>query len=388
MKSKRVLVYRREIGRPNETFIRSQADMLPSYDCHYIANAAVKGVHPDHNYTLIDNEYRADSRATHMQERKREIAFFSRHNRLWKSIAGQLHPIDPRIIHAHGGEEGVLIYNVAEQLKIPLLVTCHGHDVTFPNRLLDTYYNIYREKMYKSSSAFIAVSQFVKEKMIEKGYPEHKIMVHYTGVDTDYFTPDRLGTSIRKPIVLFVGRLDAIKGLSYLIQAQSIVQQYLPGVHLVVIGDGQLRAKLERFASRRLRHYTFLGNQPPAIVKQWLNEASVFAAPSIRMATGFEEALGTVFVEACSMGTPTACFGTGGVPEVIVHNKTGLLAGNKNVEELAANIMRLLRDRLLWAEISRNAMCHARDNFNIVKQNKRLENIYDALVEQYGRKKV
>ena len=78
-------------------------------------------------------------------------------------------------------------------------------------------------------------------KLLEQNFPPEKVVVHYTGVDTNLFSPaqDR-----REPMVLFVGRLSERKGPHHLIRAMASVQQEYPETELVLIGDGPLRKNL------------------------------------------------------------------------------------------------------------------------------------------------
>jgi glycosyltransferase involved in cell wall biosynthesis len=76
------------------------------------------------------------------------------------------------------------------------------------------------------------------------------------------------------------------------------------------------------------------------------------------------------------MGIPVASFSTGGIPEAVEHNKTGLLAGTGNIKELATNIHTLLNNELMWKEFSENAIKRTLTDFDISKQTNQLENIF------------
>src|SRR3569833_691489 len=110
-----------------------------------------------------------------------------------------------------------------------------------------------------SATRFLCVSDFLKRVLIAKGFPEQKIDVHYTGIDTHRFTPDP--QAVREPIVLFVARLVEKKGCESLIETMAKVQSAVPESSLIVIGDGPLRAKLESKAAALLHRTQFLGDQ-------------------------------------------------------------------------------------------------------------------------------
>jgi len=227
---------------------------------------------------------------------------------------------------------------------------------------------------------FLAVSQFIKGKMLEQGFSRHKIIVHYTGVDTDFFCFD--GAVKREPIVLFTGRLVEKKGCEYLIHAMARVQASMPNAELVVIGDGCLRPGLETLAREKLTRFRFMGMQTPETVRQWMNRAKVFSVPSVVADSGDAEGFGMVFAEAQAMGCPVVSFSSGGIPEAVAHEETGLLAKERDTEALSNYILRLLGNEAVWRQMSeagRNRVCTL---FDLKRQTKQLECIYDRVTSQ------
>ena len=221
-------------------------------------------------------------------QRPAELAFklFGWSPRLYRRIR----QLQPDVIHAHFGTDGALMLPLARSLGVPLIVTFHGFDATttdeFARRSFYLHRNYLRRRddLKRDVRLFIAVSEFVKNKMIESGYSAEKIKVHYIGIDVSRFTPDY--TAKREPIVLFVGRLHETKGCKYLIQAMVQVQKIFPHVRLVIIGDGPLRSHLEELNRKSLRDTQFLGAQPSETVRAWLNKAKVLGGPSITANSG------------------------------------------------------------------------------------------------------
>ena len=133
-------------------------------------------------------------------------------------------------------------------------------------------------KLKERCSLFVAVSQFIRKKLLAQGFPDDKICVHYIGIDTRSFSPSPAVK--RRPTVLFVGRLVEKKGCEYLIRAMQSVQEAAPQAELVVIGDGPLRPSLEKLATSTLRRVKFLGLQTQEQIRDWMNQASVLSAGS------------------------------------------------------------------------------------------------------------
>ena len=187
---------------------------------------------------------------------------------------------------------------LARRLGIPLIVTLHGSDVTAKINFRQRYQNL-----WKKTSLFICVSEFIQPKAIDAGFPKEKLRVLYIGVDHDVFHPR--SEPKNRDLALFVGRLVEKKGCSMLLHAIAKVKENYPRIQTVVIGDGPLRPSLERLAAKLGISCRFLGPQPGAAVRKWLSAARVFCAPSVTASNGDSEGLPTVVVEAQSNGSPS-----------------------------------------------------------------------------------
>lgn len=112
----------------------------------------------------------------------------------------------------------------------------------------------------------------------------------------------------------------------------------------------------------------------------YISKAYIFSMPSITMPSGAAESFGLVFVEAQALGVPVVNFFSGGIPEVVAHGQTGLLAKEGDVVGLAQNIKLLLSDTTLHDEMSHKAEERAAALFDLDKQNAELENVYKAVI--------
>ena len=361
---------------PSETFIRAQGEGLRQFTPYYVGSRLVKGLSLPSERTLVVNRGGALGTA-----QEGLFKLLGSAPRLYKQVQ-QLNPV---LIHAHFGLNGSLALPLARTLKIPMLVTFHGSDATKKDEYVrrSISHQVYfrrREALKREAKLFIAVSEFIKAKLVEQGFPQDKIIVHHIGVDTEVFQPDP--TVQREPVVLFVGRLAEKKGCEYLIRAMAQVQTQMPDVELVIIGDGPLRVELEDLAASSLKRYQFLGLQPPQVVKSWMNRSLMLAAPSITASTGDSEGLPTVVVEAQAMGLPVVGSVHAGIPQAVLHGETGFLAAERDSKGLAEHILRLLKDPILWQSFSCNGQQRVRNLFDLRKQNQALENIYEAVLRQ------
>jgi colanic acid/amylovoran biosynthesis glycosyltransferase len=366
-----LIVYREELLGPSETFIRAQAESLQRFSAFYFGLRRIPGLPlPDLRFHILSG--------TGWVGRLRRARFklLGPSADLERTLAST----EPALIHAHFGPDACNAMALARALDIPLIVTFHGYDATVSNQYLPALYVRRQNDLKRFAAKVLCVSNFIRDRVIEKGFPPKKTIVHYTGVDTDLFRPDR--TVSRLPFVLFVGRLVAKKGCEYLIRAMSRVQEALPDVQLVVIGEGPLRPELERQAATALKSYQFLGAQNPTVVRNWMNRAMVFCAPSLTAPTGDAEGFGMVFAEAQAMGLPIVSFASGGIPEAVADGQTGFLVRERDWKALADRLLILLSDEELWLRFSDAGQIRIRTRFDVWKQASVLESIYDSVLAE------
>ena len=380
-----VAIFAEPFLAPSMTFVGAQASALTEFTALYVSPQRASPSLPfpsDRAILLCDNP-----QAPQVWNRLKQIPFkvFGYAPLFFRRVA-QHRPV---LVHAHCAPAGLTALPLARWLKVPLVVTIHGYDATATDD--DLIHSNYRARVYvrkryvlhQETALYNAVSEFLRKQMIARGFPEERIVVHYIGVDTQFFEPDQ--HTAREPVVLFTGRLTEKKGCAHLIRAMHEVQAFAPETKLVVIGDGELREELEDLASQNLRNYSFLGMQSPTVVREWMNRSSVFSLPSVRAQSGDREGLGMVFLEAQAMGLPVAGFRSGGVPEAVKDGETGLLAEEGDWRTLAANILTLLEDRNRWRTMSEAGRRWVRASFDLATQTAELEGVYARVLEEVGR---
>lgn len=372
-----VLIYRNNLLPPSETFIQNQAEALQRFTPFYVGSRCVQGLQLPNERTFAVNQGGVIGLA-------REVSY-----KLWglapATFVRHLRKLNPVLIHAHFGPDGVMALPLARDLGIPLAVTFHGYDATMQDEYAKASFwshRVYlrrRQTLKQKARLFVAVSDYIKKNLLEQDFPPDKVVVHHIGVDTETFHPDP--SVPREPIVLFVGRLLEKKGCEYLIRAMAKVQAAMQDVELVIIGDGPMKLDLEKLATASLRHYRFLGLQPRQVVQSWMNRALVLGAPSVTAATGESEGMPIVILEAQAMGLPVVSSIHSGIPDVVVHKETGFLASERDWNTLADYILRLLKDKTLWQQFSQKGQERVRTLFNLRSQTKALENLYDAVLQ-------
>jgi colanic acid/amylovoran biosynthesis glycosyltransferase len=371
----RVLIFRNELLPVSETFIRAQAAVLQGFEPHFVGvHAALRSLPLGPAPLLLDGS------SSLMGKLRRRLFWNASYGPRFYRDLQRLHPI---LIHAHFAMDGAAALPIARRLHIPLIVTLHGYDVTSSDKSLSRSpqgraYLRRRKDLWNKAAAFPCVSKFIRDRALEQGFPRNKLVVHHIGVDLSLFHDSQ---TARDPnLLVFVGRLVEKKGMRHLLDALELVRQQHPAAHLVCIGAGPLEAELRQRVAASGLSCVFLGSQPQEVVKRTLAEARVFCVPSVTAATGDSEGLGMVFAEAQAMGTPVVSFRHGGIPEVVRHGHTGLLAPEGDSTVLAQHLLHLLQDDACWQEFSQNGRQWVREAFDLARQTRGLEEIYRGIL--------
>jgi glycosyltransferase involved in cell wall biosynthesis len=223
---------------------------------------------------------------------------------------------------------------------------------------------------------FVCVSDHIRRQALERGVPESKLRTIPIGVDLNFFAPDPLRSRDLDPIVLFVGRLVEKKGCTHLIRAMSLIEARHPTAKLLIVGDGPLLDPLRAQARETLHSCTFLGSQPPSVVRDLMYRAALLVVPSIVATNGDTEGLPINLCEAQAIGLPVAGFHGPGVSEAVIDGETALLAPAGDERALAEAISCLLSDKCLTKRLTTAGCRRAEAHFNLETQTARLEDLY------------
>ena len=161
-----------------------------------------------------------------------------------------------------------------------------------------------------------------------------------------------------------------------LLRAVQQLVEWGYGVRAVFLGDGPLRPTLEHEAQQLRLPCEFLGMQSPEVVRSYVGRARVFCVPSRKASDGDSEGLGMVFAEAQAMETPAVSYRHGGVPEVVEHGKTGILAEEGDTRGLAQALRLYLENEALWRQHGVAGSQRVRRAFSLAQQTRKLEQFY------------
>ena len=273
------------------------------------------------------------------------------------SIIGSFSP-DVIFTHGFNGPVVVEVLRRAYRLDIPMLCSYHSeYQAPSANRrLIAPLFNGAMHWLYRKRAAgVLGVSAFTKRTLLGYGIPEGKIAYVLHGI-SERAVARRSLSSLRPALSVGPGcvvlgvasRLDAIKGLSYLIEALAMIREKCH-VHLVVVGEGPEKERLCEL-TRRLGlsgNVSFVGYQTN--VSEWLEAMDVFCLPSL------SETLSLGLLEALRAGKAIVATHVGGIIEAVKDEQEALLVPPEQAPALATAILRLADDATLRGELGANA---------------------------------
>lgn len=301
---------------------------------------------------------------------------------------GQLSPASvfavgstPAVLTVHGPEEYTL--NLL-QWYLPRAVF-EGGDIQLKNltaigRFHYAYYRFLQRPLYKLAfrrhlKRLIAPSKYMADLLEEENY-KVTISQVYNGIDLPAARPVKQSNRL-----LYVGRLEHVKGVDILIRAMTKVAAAIPSVHLTVVGDGNVRQELEKYTDDHNlnKNITFKGWVENAQVLRYYYDTSAFVIPSI-----WPENLPTVCIEALAAGRPVIGSRTGGIPELVNDGKTGRIVEPEDPNELASAIESVLgrKDLAKWSTQAAKSM----QRFDIKTFIKNTEQVYKEVISEHSRR--
>ncbi|MBD3156893.1 glycosyltransferase [Candidatus Peregrinibacteria bacterium] len=294
--------------------------------------------------------------------------------------------IDLMHIHVWNPASCRYAFLAAKKYNMPTVITEHD-----PFELKGLKSSI-KQKLIRHVDSIITVSE-ANKKMMEHLFPAmlDKLTTIHNGIDVTWFESQLLSFSDKKrneyrekifnakendTVILSVAELHERKGLQYLIKALPEVIEEHPRTILAIAGSGPLRNDLEKMAMREgvMDHVRFLGFQKD--IPHIMAASDLFVLPSKK------EAFGLVLLEAGIARVPVVASNVGGIPEIIDHEKTGLLIPPENPRKLAESILTIVNDTLKRDQYSENAYKKIKDTFDAKIMAKKTANLYDEVLNK------
>ena len=226
-------------------------------------------------------------------------------------------------------------------------------------------------------SKVIAHSQYMKETAISYGVPENRIEIIPIGINLEEFDNAKEILLEGDPTLLFVGRLERIKGCHVLLQTLPEVIKEYPKLRLYIIGKGPMESYLKNLASKLevSKNVCFEGNVTRETLLSYYKSVDLCTFPST-----YNEGFGITVLEAMAARRAVIASSTGGMKERIVSGVDGYLVNRNDVHDLTEKILQLLNDNNLREMLARNAYETTKKyDWHIISEN--YKNVLVSVVE-------
>jgi colanic acid/amylovoran biosynthesis glycosyltransferase len=249
-------------------------------------------------------------------------------------------------IVCHFGPGGVLANRLRSLgvLEGPIATVFHGVDVS-QHALLEELREDYAE-LFEQGELFLPISELWKRRLIELGCPEKKIEVQRMGVDLRRFADAEIPTGLGDPVrITTVARFTEKKGLEYAVAAVARVAAS-HRVRYRIAGSGERFDDIRRLVASSGAHDSIelLGLQPQEKIRELLRDTDICLQPSVTASDGDMEGIPVSLMEAMAMGLLVVSTRHSGIPELIEHRVSGLLAEERDAEGLAELLVEAIRN--------------------------------------------
>ena len=235
--------------------------------------------------------------------------------------------VDPDIIHAHFGNNGIFINDILEKnnINIPLVISFHGTDIIS----LPYFNNYYKQRLKKINECkniyCTAHTEFLKNKLTESGISTTKIRIVPNTFDSNFCKKRKNVFYIKKEKLKIINtaRFSEFKGQIYLLETFSKLIKDHPQTELTFAGDGKNKKNIEK-TSKKLgiqENINFLGRIDHKKLPNILREHDVYVQPSIKDRKNYQtEGSPIAILEAIAAGLPVIVTNTGGMPETVMED--------------------------------------------------------------------
>ncbi len=206
-------------------------------------------------------------------------------------------------------------------------------------------------RVYRRSH-FLAISDSTRDDLAVRGIRKDKIDVAECGVDHSIYKVDPASERFSQPTILYLGRLKKYKSVHHLLSALPIIRRTIANARVLVVGGGdfldELKSQTQRLGLNDCVEFTGFVTEEQKLEYLRRSHVSVYPSP--------KEGWGITNIEANACGTPVVAADSPGLRDSVSPEKSGLLYEYGNVDSLAAQVVRLLSDKVLYGRICLSAV--------------------------------
>lgn len=278
-------------------------------------------------------------------------------------------------LHNHFADSSCTVAMLASEIcGIPFSFTIHGPAIFFEPAEWSLDHKLARAEFVA------AISAFAKSQLSIYGDPDHWDRIHIVHCGVEDLQPMEAERDESRLELLFVGRLEPVKGIAVLFDAVASMVAAGTNVRLTVAGDGSIRSRLEtRAAELRLGDAVrFVGYRSQPQIRQHLAESDALVLPS------FNEGVPVALMEAMSQERAVVATSVGGVTELVKDGENGLVVRPGDPDELARALTVLARDPELRRRMGVEGRRFVRAEFDSLTEARRLVTLFRDAPSQRG----
>jgi glycosyltransferase involved in cell wall biosynthesis len=351
----------------SETFIQVQKRGLSGQVFYYYGGALPQYLE---NYGLLLSKR---SNVVYKLKKKIGLTDFDAHELAFiKSI--KQHKI--QVVLAQYGTTAQRIVKICSYLEVPLVTHFHGFDASIKEVVKRC--NNYK-KVFAYSSKVIAVSRTMERMLIDIGCPKENIVYNPCAPQTEFM---KIIPEFLKKQFISIGRFTNKKAPYYTIFAFKKVLEKYPDAHLFMAGDGELLNTCKNIVKlyNMQSQVTFLGVITSVKFRSLLKESLAFVQHSVTAVNGDMEGTPVAILEASIAGLPVISTFHAGIPDVVVHGKTGLLCEEHDVETMSKHMLQVLDDVSFAKQLGQAGKKYIKQNFSIEQHINNLQNLIEKVI--------
>ena len=292
------------------------------------------------------------------------------------------------LVHAHFANIGWEFRHIAQQLKIPLIISFYGWDYEKLPYTKPEYRKRFK-KLFEIADGFICEGAHGATILKKYGCKEEKIFVVSLGVQPERIPVIKREKHPQSLNLVQIASFTEKKGHQYAIEALAKIIKDCPNIELTFIGNDNepmRRQKLEKQVEK-LKLKNKIRFLPPIGYKNLyhtLADFEVFIHPSCYAADrDCEGGAPVVLLDAQATGMPVIATTHCDIPDEVIHNQTGLLSPEKDIDALAENIKTFYKmDNEQYQTFARNARTHIKQHYDITQNAKTLKAVYDKIIAE------
>ena len=301
---------------------------------------------------------------------------------LIKRMILDLNSFDIIHVHEYTTYQNIVVHHFAKKFGVPYVLQAHGSIPKIGGQGRKWFYDVlFGSSQLRDSSKVIALNKIEAEQYKSAGVPSDKIAIIPNGIDLEEYSnlppkgafKKNFGLEETEKIVLYLGRLNEIKGIDILVKAFALIRNKMYNVKLVIVGsdDGYLAEIKALIKNLKIEDKVLVLGALHGVAKvEAYVDADVYVLPSRY------ETFPMTVLEAYACGKPVIASKVGGLKDIILNGETGLLFDAGDIVQLSKNILYLLSDKAMADDMGLKGKLFNGENFTICQVVDKLQNLY------------